>query len=35
MRNCYIIDVLTSVAIQEMAKIRGKVLEIFEGVIYR
>ena len=35
MRNGYIIDYLTSVDIQEIVKIGGKVIEIYEGVIYR
>ena len=35
MRNGYIIDTLTSVDIQEIVKIGGKVLEVFEGVIYQ
>ena len=35
MRNGYIVDTLTSVDIQEIAKIGGKVIEIYEGVIYR
>ena len=35
MRNGYIIDTLTSVDIQEIVKIGGKVYEIYEGVIYR
>ena len=35
MRNGYIIDTLTSVDIQESVKIGGKVIEIYEGVIYR
>ena len=35
MRNGYIIDTLTSVDIQEIIKIGGKVVEIYEGVIYR
>ena len=35
MRNGYIIDYLTSVDIQEIVKIGGKVVEIYEGVIYR
>ena len=35
MRNGYIIDFLTSVDIQEIVKIGGKVIEIYEGVIYR
>ena len=34
MRNGYIVDVLTSVDIQEIVKIGGKVIEIYEGVIY-
>ena len=33
MRNGYIIDVLTSVVIQEIVKLRGEVIEIHEGVI--
>ena len=35
MRNGYTIDHLTSVDIQEIVKIRGKVIEIYESVIYR
>ena len=35
MRNGYIIQFLTSVDIQEIVKIGGKVIEINEGVIYR
>ena len=35
MRNGYIIDTLTSVGIQEIVKIGGKVIQIYEGVIYR
>ena len=35
MRTGYIIDYLTSVDIQEIVKIGGKVIEIYEGVIYR
>ena len=35
MRNGYIIDTLTSVDIQEIIKVGGKVIEIYEGVIYR
>ena len=35
MRNGYIVDHLTSVDIQEIVKIGGKVIEIYEGVIYR
>ena len=35
MRNGYNIDTLTSVDIQEIVKIGGKVIEIYEGVIYR
>ena len=32
-RNGYIVDTLTSVDIQKIVKIGGKVLEIYEGVI--
>ena len=35
MRNGYIIDTLTSVDICEIVKIVGRVIEIYEGVIYR
>ena len=35
MRNGYITDTLTSVDIQEIVKIGGKVIEIYEDVIYR
>ena len=35
MRNGYNFDTLTSVDIQEIVKIGGKVIEIYEGVIYR
>ena len=35
MRNGYIIDTLTSVDNQGIVKVGGKVIEIFEGVIYR
>ena len=35
MRNGYIVDTLTSVDIQEIVKIGGKVIEIYGGVIYR
>ena len=35
MRNGYIIDTLTSVDIQEIVKIGGKMIEIYEGVLYR
>ena len=35
MPNGYIIDTLTSVDICEIVKIGGKVIEIYEGVIYR
>ena len=35
MRNGYIIDTLTSVDIQEIVKIGGSVIEIYEGVINR
>ena len=34
-RNGYIVDTLTSVDIQEIVKIGGKVIEIYEGAIYR
>ena len=35
MRNGYITQTLTTVDIQEIVKIGGKVIEIYEGVIYR
>ena len=35
MRNGYIIDTLTSVDIQEFVKIGGKIIQIYEGVIYK
>ena len=35
MGNGYIIDTLTSVDIQEIVKVGGRVIEIYEGVIYR
>ena len=35
MRNGYIIDTLTSVDLQQIVKIGGRVIEIYEGVIYR
>ena len=35
MRNGYIVQVLTSVDIQQIVKIGGKVIEIYEGVTYR
>ena len=35
MRNGYIVDSLTSIDIQEIVKIGGKVIEIYEDVIYR
>ena len=35
MRNGYITQVLTSVDIQEIVKIGGRVIEIYGGVIYR
>ena len=35
MRNGFIIDYLTSVDIQEIVKIGGKVIQIYKGVIYR
>ena len=34
MRNGYIIDTLTSVDIQEIVKIGGKVVEFYKGVSY-
>ena len=35
MRNGYSIDTLTSVDIQEIVKIGGKVIQFYEGVIYK
>ena len=35
MHNGYIVETLTSVDIYEIVKIEGKVIEIYEGVIYR
>ena len=35
MRNGYIVDTLTSVDIQEIVKIGGRVVQIYQGVIYR
>ena len=35
MRNGIIIDTLTSVDIQEIVKLGGKVVQIYEGIIYR
>ena len=35
MHNGYIIDTLTSVDIEEIVKISGKVVQIYEGVSYR
>ena len=35
MRNRYIVDVLTSVDTQKIVKNGGKVIEIYEGVVYR
>ena len=35
MRNGYIIQTFTSVDLQEIIKINGKVIEVYEGVIYR
>ena len=35
MRNGFIIDTLTSVDIQEIVKIGGIVIQVYEGVIYR
>ena len=34
-RNGYILDTLTGVDIQEIVKIRGEVIEIYEGVTYQ
>ena len=35
LRNGYIVDVSTSVDIQEIVRIGGKVVEVYEGVISR
>ena len=35
MRKGYITQVLTSVDIQEIVRIRGRVIENYEGVVYR
>ena len=35
MRNGYIVDTLTNVDIQEIVKTGGKLIEIYEGVLYR
>ena len=35
MRNDYVLDTSTSVDFQELVEIGGKVIEIYEGVIYR
>ena len=35
MRNGYIVDILTSVDIQEIIKTGGKLIKIYEGVIYK
>ena len=35
MRKGYIIETLTSVDIQEIVRIGGKIIQIYEGVIYR
>ena len=35
MRNGYILDTLTSVDIQEIVKIGGKLIKVYEGVIYK
>ena len=35
MQNGYIIDTFTSVDVQEIGKIGGRVIEIYEGVVYR
>ena len=32
MRNGYVIDTLTSVDIQEIVKIGGKIIQVYEGV---
>ena len=34
MRNGYFVDVLTSVDMQDIVKIGGKIIQIYEGVIY-
>ena len=34
MRNEYVIDTLTTVDVQEIVKIGGKIFKVFEGVIY-
>ena len=35
MRNGYITDILTAVDTQEIVKIGGKKIDVYEGVIYR
>ena len=35
MRNGYNVDTLTSVDIEEIVRIGGKVIQIYEGVTYR
>ena len=35
MRNGYVIDTLTPVVVQEIVKVEGIVVQIYEGVIYR
>ena len=35
MRNGYVIDTLTSVDIQKIVKIGGKIIQVYEGVFYR
>ena len=35
MRNGYTTQIMTAVDIKEIAKIGGKVIQIYEGVIYR
>ena len=35
MKNGYIIDTLTSVDIHKIVKIGGKIIQIYEGLIYR
>ena len=34
MRNGYIVDILTSVDIQEIVQLKGKTIKTYEGVIY-
>ena len=35
MNNCYFIDTLTSVGIQEIVKVGGEVIRFYDCVIYR